>query len=59
MTISLTVIVIELTNEMTYLLPIMLTITTSQWVGNLFTVSMVKQPSHSAHWSQLSETYVC
>jgi len=40
MTISLTVIVVELTNEMTYLLPIMLTITISQWVGNLFTVSM-------------------
>eukprot|EP00658_Telonema_sp_P-2_P069151 TRINITY_DN5823_c0_g1_i1.p1 TRINITY_DN5823_c0_g1~~TRINITY_DN5823_c0_g1_i1.p1 ORF type:complete len:510 (+),score=80.18 TRINITY_DN5823_c0_g1_i1:236-1765(+) len=40
MTISLTVIVVELTNEMTYLLPIMLTITMSQWVGNLFTVSM-------------------
>lgn len=40
MTISLTVIVVELTNEMTYLLPIMLTITISQWTGNLFTVSM-------------------
>jgi chloride channel 6 len=40
MTISLTVIVVELTNEMTYLLPIMLTITVSQWIGNLFTISM-------------------
>jgi len=40
MTVSLTVIVIELTNEMSYLLPVMLTITMAQWVGNVFSVSM-------------------
>jgi len=40
MTVSLTVIVIELTNEMTYLLPVMLVITVAQWVGNMFSVSM-------------------
>ena len=40
MTVSLTVIVIELTNEMNYLLPVMLTITVAQWVGNIFSVSM-------------------
>merc|ERR1712216_9806 len=40
MTVSLTVIVIELTNQMTYLLPVMITITVAQWAGNFFSISM-------------------
>ena len=36
MTISLTVIIIEATNDYTYGLPLMLTLITSRWIGNLF-----------------------
>ena len=37
MTISLTVIIMEATQDLTYGLPIMLSIMVSKWVGDLFT----------------------
>ncbi len=36
MTISLTVILVEITNDIYYLLPIMLTVLLSKWVGDRF-----------------------
>ena len=40
MTISLTVILLETTNEIQYLLPIMLTLMVSKWVGDFFNISL-------------------
>eukprot|EP01032_Pedospumella_encystans_P012074 gene12074-13992_t len=37
MTISLTVMVLEATGDMQYVLPLMLTVMTARWIGNLFT----------------------
>ena len=40
MTISLTVILLETTNDMQYLIPIMLTLMISKWIGDLFNPSL-------------------
>ena len=37
MTISLTVIVLEATGDMQYLLPLMVTFMAARWTGNMFT----------------------
>ena len=48
MTISLTVIIMEATQDLTYGLPIMLSIMVSKWVGDLFTEV---SPSHDGRES--------
>lgn len=40
MTVSLTVILLETTQDIQYLLPIMLTLIVSKWVGDLFNISL-------------------
>ena len=40
MTLSLTIIILETTQSADYLLPIMLTLVVSKWVGDLFTISL-------------------
>lgn len=40
MTISLTVILLETTNDVQYVLPIMMVLTMSKWVGDCFTISL-------------------
>merc|ERR1719166_828370 len=43
MTISLTVILLETTNDIQYLLPIMITLMISKWVGDSFNISLYDQ----------------
>eukprot|EP00753_Platysulcus_tardus_P014481 PLAT4376.2.p1 GENE.PLAT4376.2~~PLAT4376.2.p1 ORF type:complete len:683 (+),score=380.79 PLAT4376.2:233-2050(+) len=40
MTISLTIILLETTNDIAYLLPIMMVLMISKWVGDLFNISL-------------------
>lgn len=40
MTVSLTVIILEATNNITYGLPIMMTLLVAKWVGDYFTLGV-------------------
>ena len=45
MTISLTIILVETTNDIQYMLPIMLVIMISKWVGDVFNISLYGTPA--------------
>ncbi|KAJ1434290.1 chloride channel [Ochromonadaceae sp. CCMP2298] len=55
MTISLTVMVLEATGDMQYVLPLMLTVMSARWVGNLFTEGLYDMHIHSKRLHYLDE----
>jgi len=55
MTISLTVILLEATGDMQYVLPLMLTLMAARWVGNVFNESLYDIQIHSKHVPFLDE----
>jgi chloride channel 7 len=55
MTISLTVMVLEATGDMQYVLPLMLTVMTARLVGNIFTEGLYDMHIHSRRLNFLDE----
>jgi chloride channel 7 len=54
-TISLTVMVLEATGDMQYVLPLMLTVMTARWVGNIFTEGIYDMHIHTRRLNYLDE----
>lgn len=54
-TISLTVMVLEATGDMQYVLPLMLTVMTARWIGNLFTEGIYDMHIHTRRLNFLDE----
>jgi chloride channel 7 len=55
MTISLTVMVLEATGDMQYVLPLMLTVLTARFIGNIFTEGIYDMHIHSRNLHFLDE----
>mmetsp|Transcript_31009 Transcript_31009/g.40954 ORF Transcript_31009/g.40954 Transcript_31009/m.40954 type:complete len:814 (+) Transcript_31009:234-2675(+) len=55
MTISLSVILLEATGDMQYVLPLMLTLMAARWVGNVFNESLYDMHIHMRHVPFLEE----
>ena len=54
-TISLTVMILEGTGDMQYVLPLMLTVMSARWTGNIFTEGIYDMAIHSANLAFLDE----
>ena len=54
-TISLTVMVLEATGDMQYVLPLMLTVMAARWTGNLFTEGIYDMHIHTRKLNYLDE----
>lgn len=55
MTISLTVMVLEATGDMQYVLPLMLTVMSARFVGNMFSEGLYDMMIHTNHLNYLDE----
>ena len=54
-TISLTVMILEGTGDMQYVLPLMLTVMSARWTGNIFTEGIYDMAIHSKKLAFLDE----